>query len=60
MKLYYTYNQRKCELIEERGVEPLFFCGDRTYYKFNKQIKEALEEYDIERSFYEFPVRRRK
>ena len=52
MNKYYTYNQKKCELIEKRGVKPLFFSGGRTYYKWDKRVKEALEEYDILYCFY--------
>ena len=47
MRLYYTYNQKKCELIEKRGVLPLFFDGDMTYYKWSNKINEALKEYEI-------------
>lgn len=53
MKLYYTYNQKKCELIEKRGVSPLFFDGDRTYYKWCNKINEALDEYEVLQIFYE-------
>ena len=58
-KLKYITNKNLQAFLLERGFEPEFVCQDRCWvFKLTKELKQALEDYDIQMLFYESCRRR--
>ena len=46
--IYKTSNNKKIECILKQGQMPLFFTSEgKAAFSYNKQVKEALLQYDI-------------
>lgn len=47
MKRYYCNNIRLENFLSENGIEPRFYLGETAVYKYNKQLQELLDRYEI-------------